>query len=589
MRYLALACDYDGTLASGGHVAGETVSALERIAASGRRLILVTGRELDDLQSVFSHLNLFDWIVAENGALLYRPADKLEKVLGETPPDRFIAALRKAKVEPLFVGRVVVATWKPNEKIVVETIRDLGLELQVIFNKEAVMVLPAGVNKATGLEAVLKELGLSVHNVVAIGDAENDHAFMKVCEFSAAVANALPAIKERADLVTTSDHGNGVVELANQLLGDDLRQFDSRLDRHQIIIGSTDKDEVKMLPYGANVLLAGKSGAGKTTLATGLLERLIEQNYQVCILDPEGDYENFQGTVVLGGRQTVPQIDEILQVLENPETHVVINLLGVQWDERPPFFQNLFPRLQEMRARCGRPHWLLVDETHHLLPALWKPASLTLPEHSHGMIFVTVHPKEVMQAALASVDLMLAVGDSPLDTLREFSEATGHKSPKLEHRTLETGQALFWSPLNTAPSLIKMPPSRTERQRHQRKYVEGELSTESSFYFRGLEKKLNLRAHNLIQFLRIAEGIDDPTWLHHLHRKDYSQWFREVIKDETLADEAAQIEVSPGITAKKSRSLIKAAIERQYTLPDESSKLFPGRGAPGPVPGKTKT
>src|SRR5262249_52361004 len=248
MRYLAFACDYDGTLASQGRVAGETVSALKRIAASGRKLILVTGRELDDLQSVFPHLNLFDWIVAENGALLHRPADKLEKVLGEVPPEQFIAALRKARVDPLFVGRVIVATWKPHEQTVVETIRDLGLELQVIFNKEAVMVLPAGVNKATGLEAVLKELGLSSHNVVAIGDAENDHAFMSVCEFSAAVSNALPAIKERADLVTKSDHGNGVVELANQLLEDDLRKFDSRLDRHQIVIGKTDKDEVKMLP-----------------------------------------------------------------------------------------------------------------------------------------------------------------------------------------------------------------------------------------------------------------------------------------------------------------------------------------------------
>src|SRR5262245_7177232 len=327
MRYLAFACDYDGTLASGGHVAGETVSALKRIAASGRKLILVTGRELDDLQSVFSDLNLFDWIVAENGALLHRPADKLEKVLGEAPPEQFIAALRKAKLEPLFVGRVIVATWKPNETIVVEKIRDLGLELQVIFNKEAVMVLPAGINKATGLKAVLKELGLSAHNVVAIGDAENDHAFMSACEFSAAVANALPAIKERADLVTRATRGNGVVELANQLLEDDLRQFDSRLNRHQIIIGSTDNDEVKMLPYGANVLLAGKSGAGKSTLATGLLERLIEQDYQVCILDPEGDYENFQGTVVLGGPQTITQMHEELQVVANPDNHGVDNLL----------------------------------------------------------------------------------------------------------------------------------------------------------------------------------------------------------------------------------------------------------------------
>src|SRR5262245_8097860 len=243
-----------------------------------------------------------------------------------------------------------------------------------------------------------------------------------------------------------------------------------------------------------------------------------------------------------------------------------------------------------MRARCGRPHWLVVDETHHLLPALWKPASLTLPEHSHGMIFVTVYPGEVMPAALASLGLVLLVGESPQETLQAFCGAAGRKAPKLEYKTLETGQALLWFPSSkSAPTLIKVPPGRTERQRHQRKYAEGELPPEKSFYFRGPEKKLNLRAHNLIQFLRIADGIDDPTWLHHLRRKDYSRWFREVIKDEALAIEATQIEVSQGITAKKSRSLIKAAIERQYTLPDESSKLFPGRGAPGPVPGKTSS
>jgi hydroxymethylpyrimidine pyrophosphatase-like HAD family hydrolase len=228
MRYLALACDYDGTLASEGRVASETVSVLERLLASGRKLILVTGRELGDLQSVFSRLDLFEWVVAENGALIYRPADKFEKVLGEAPSEGFVAALHKAKVEPLFVGRVIVATWKPHEKAVVDTIRDLELELQVIFNKEAVMVLPAGINKATGLKAATKELGLSLHNVVGVGDAENDHAFMSVCECSVAVGNALSSIKERADVVTPGEHGNGVAELVNLLLADDLRQFDSR-------------------------------------------------------------------------------------------------------------------------------------------------------------------------------------------------------------------------------------------------------------------------------------------------------------------------------------------------------------------------
>src|ERR1700757_4466057 len=171
MRYYALACDYDGTLASQGQVNEETLTALKHLRNSGRKLILITGRELDDLIRVFPYLNLFDRVVAENGALLYRPDAREEKPLGKTPPERFISALRNRGVNPLSVGRVIVATWKPHETAVLEVIRDLGIEMQVIFNKGAVMVLPSGVNKATGLSVALSELGLSPHNVVGVGDA----------------------------------------------------------------------------------------------------------------------------------------------------------------------------------------------------------------------------------------------------------------------------------------------------------------------------------------------------------------------------------------------------------------------------------
>jgi hydroxymethylpyrimidine pyrophosphatase-like HAD family hydrolase len=127
-------------------------------------------------------------------------------------------------VKPLSLGRVIVATRQPNEKVVLEVIRDQGLELQVIFNKGAVMILPGGVNKATGLQAALREMGVAAENTVGVGDAENDHAFLKLCGFSAAVSNALPAVKETADLVTAGDHGAGVTELIRAILADDLRQ-----------------------------------------------------------------------------------------------------------------------------------------------------------------------------------------------------------------------------------------------------------------------------------------------------------------------------------------------------------------------------
>jgi len=233
MHYLALACDYDGTLAKDGVVSPQTIDALERVGASGRKLILITGRLLEDLQMAFPRLDLFTYVVAENGALLYNPADLTEKLLGEAPPRQFIQALQERGVTPLVTGRVIVASLHPHEKTIVDVIAKLGLELQVIFNKGAVMVLPTGVNKATGLIAALQELKLSAHNVVGIGDAENDLSFLSLCECSVAVANAIPSLKEQADYTTKAENGDGVIELIEQLLADDLKTLDQRVgQRH---------------------------------------------------------------------------------------------------------------------------------------------------------------------------------------------------------------------------------------------------------------------------------------------------------------------------------------------------------------------
>ena len=202
MRFIALATDYDGTLATDGQVQGETLDALKAFSETGRKLILVTGRKLDDLFSVFPQSSLFDMIVAENGALLYSPALKEEKLIAPEPHQGLVKLLKEKHVKPLDIGKSIIATWHPNEATVLECIQKLGLEHQVIFNKGAVMILPPGVNKASGLQSALKEMGLSRHNVVGVGDAENDLSFLSICECSVAVANALPSVKSAADLTT---------------------------------------------------------------------------------------------------------------------------------------------------------------------------------------------------------------------------------------------------------------------------------------------------------------------------------------------------------------------------------------------------
>lgn len=222
MRYLALATDYDGTLAHDGVVDSSTVAALGRVRASGRKLVLVTGRELEDLFRTFPHCDRFDRVVAENGALVYRPDTGVIRVLTEPPPEPFIADLRRRGVSPLSVGRSIVATVEPHDRGVLESIRDLGLQWHVVYNKGSVMALPSGVTKETGLAPTLVDLGIPPGQVVGVGDAENDLAFLSACGLGVAVANALPAVKERADFVTSGARGAGVVELIDRLLANDL-------------------------------------------------------------------------------------------------------------------------------------------------------------------------------------------------------------------------------------------------------------------------------------------------------------------------------------------------------------------------------
>ena len=221
MRYLALATDYDGTLASHGTVAPETVAALRRLAATGRKLILVTGRRIDDLTQVFPEVAIFDRVVAENGPLVYRPHSHETRALSTPPPAAFVEELQRRGVQPLTAGQVFVATEQPNERVVLEVIAELGLDLQVILNKGSVMVLPASVDKATGLRAALDELALSPRDVVGIGDAENDEAFLSMCGCGVAVANALDSLKARADHVTTEADGAGVREVIAGLIAED--------------------------------------------------------------------------------------------------------------------------------------------------------------------------------------------------------------------------------------------------------------------------------------------------------------------------------------------------------------------------------
>ncbi|MEX0781189.1 MAG: HAD family hydrolase [Dehalococcoidia bacterium] len=223
LRYSVLATDYDGTLALDGRVAEATIDALRRFKEAEGRLILVTGRDLDDLRSVFPELGLCDLIVAENGALLYNPVTGEEHLLALELPPQFVDELRARGVTPVLPGRVIVSTRQPYERDVEEVIVLLHLSCHMVFNKGAIMVLPIGINKGVGLKAALARLGVDPETVVAVGDAENDHSLLAGVGLGAAVSNALQSLCDEADIVLDKPATAGVEQLINMMLDGDPR------------------------------------------------------------------------------------------------------------------------------------------------------------------------------------------------------------------------------------------------------------------------------------------------------------------------------------------------------------------------------
>jgi len=456
MRYTAVALDFDGTIAHDSEVPPHVVDGLKRLKETGRKLLLVTGRELPELLAIFPEIALFDRVVAENGALLYRPDSGEREDLGDPPPPELVALLKSRGV-PLSVGDSIIATVEPHETVVLQSIRELGLERPVIFNKGAVMILPPGINKASGLAVALHELGLSARNLVAAGDAENDHALLDAAEYSVAVANAIPTLKAAADRVTREPRGDGVLEVIADLIESDLAATPPARVRRAVKLGKDASGAEVCIPSaGQCLLVAGAHQSGKSTLTRRLLTRLCAAGYQFCVLDSRGQYLDFEPAVVFGTREHEPDPFEILTALEKPEVRAVVCLAAVPLSKRARFFERFNLELHALREKTGRPHWLVADEAQELVPRA-DTAIEADGGSAENTIFVTSDPSALADRILAAVDVVATRGDAAWESLESYANALGGTRPPEPLRAPGEHEALVWFRRSgRAPALVTL-------------------------------------------------------------------------------------------------------------------------------------
>jgi hypothetical protein len=370
------------------------------------------------------------------------------------------------------------------------------------------------------------------------------------------------------------------VELIERFLSDPPLAVTAGVRRHDTVIGRDEHGQEASLPPDATVLIAGSSGGGKSRLAKLLIERFTSHGFQLCIIDPEGDYEDMQGVTALGDEKNAPGLPQAEGLLREPRNHLALNLLGVDMATRPRYLASIAAMVESLRVRWARPHWLLIDEAHHTIPAASQAALLAAPRRLPGTVLISSRPDALARHALETVQILITLGDEAAQALEGFCRVLKIPTPTLPERAPAQGQAFYWKrsgpgapgadaapATGQAPRLVQLDEPAQGHQRHIRKYARGTLGDDKSFHFRGPAGSLNLRAQNLTVFLQLAEGVDDDTWLFHLRHGDYSRWFRDAIDDDLLADEAARVEADDTLDAATSRHAMRDLVNRRYTAP----------------------
>jgi hydroxymethylpyrimidine pyrophosphatase-like HAD family hydrolase len=543
--FRAVAVDYDGTLTTDGAPSAAVLDAVAGARARGLRVLIVTGRILSELRAEFPDvMSHCDAIVTENGAALAGP--DISRSLAPPIEPELVERLRSRDV-PCRHGDVIVAAKVAHREAIAQALQELGLDHQMIVNRSELMVVPAGVTKATGVDAALDEFGISSHSTIAVGDAENDHALLMVCEIGVAVANAVEPLKRHADVVTSLPDGDGVIEvLAGPLLSGRERVHPARW---QLVVGAGAGGAPVTIPSSqVNVLVTGATASGKSHAAGMLAEQLIRLGYSVLVIDPEGDFEQLgqlPGVVVTGGHHAVTDPDEIISMLRHRSGSVVIDLSQRPRTEVDSLYRRLPALVEASRAASGIPHWVVLDEAHERRNRRSVATMFFTPEH-RGYLLVTYHPDDLDEVVRNSVDIELRLAD------RERGHATLVR-------------------LGTPGEDVVLAPRQTPHRRHWHKYATTQLPRQRGFWFRHADDRLTgAVATSLAEFHNEISRSDADTLRHHAAGGDFSRWIDAVYGDHELAARVSSVEqaisVAPGPDAveRARRELQTALAERLF-------------------------
>lgn len=548
MGFKAIVCNYDGTLTASGRLEPGVVEALRGARAAGVRPVLVTGRPFFELTRACQQLDLFDAVVAESGGVLYLPAHDVIRELGPAPPAALLAELDRRAV-PVQVGRVVVVARRGEEPRVRAALAATGARLEVGFNRDWMILTPAGVSKADGVREVVRDLGLSLHDVLVVADGENDAPLLEIAGLAAVPADAAATAGARADLRLPPGGSDALGPALTALLAGEPRLASGR---HRLPVGwAVETAEVVTVPaVGASLLIQGDSLSGKSWLAGGLVERLLERRYGVCVIDPEGDYRvlaELPGVtwVQATGPAAWPGVQAVLG--RDPGAGVVVDLSRLAHGSKVAAIEAGLLELRDLRRRLGTPHWIVLDEAHYSL----HEGGVTpdaLQTGDTGLCLVTWRGSWVRRSLLEGVRVCLLAQVTDTEELAFLRRLVGAGAGAAVVKTLPAlprGRFVLVdrdprSPDNVL-TFVAMP-RRTGHVRHRRKYADAPVEPQQGFVFRRPDGTQVAIAETLASFAGAVARVEEPVLAFHARRRDLSRWLLDVFGDQDLASLVRKLE-----------------------------------------------